>query len=149
MVLDGDLHVGERLVGQVGLGDRDLRLAAAVGAGVVDQVGDDACQPATVAADHARSARSVDRDRACRAGADGDGVADELGDEQLLEVQADRAGVEAADLEQVLDEALEPGHVARQEVERGLGPLGHLVAPGLHHLDRRRQASSTASAARG
>ena len=28
---------------------------------------------------------------------------------------------------------------ADQQVEGGLGPLGHLVAPGLHHLDRRRQ----------
>ena len=35
-----DLDVGQRLVGQVGVGDRDLGLAAAVGAGVVDQVGD-------------------------------------------------------------------------------------------------------------
>ena len=43
------------------------------------------------------------------AAADGDGLAHELGDEQVLEVQADRAGVEAADLEQVLDEALEAG----------------------------------------
>ena len=40
VVLDGDLHVGQRLVRQVGVGDRDLGLAAAVGAGVVDQVGD-------------------------------------------------------------------------------------------------------------
>ena len=51
VVLDGDLDVGQRLVGQVGVGDRDLRLAAAVGAGVVDQVGDDAGQAAAVAAD--------------------------------------------------------------------------------------------------
>ena len=54
-------------------------------------------------------------------------------------MQADGAGVEAADLEEVLDEALEAADVARQQVERGLGPLGHLLAAGLHHLDRRRQ----------
>ena len=57
----------------------------------------------------ARSARSVAVDRRRRRRADGDGVAHELGDRQVLEVEADGAGVEAADLEQVLDEALEPG----------------------------------------
>ena len=51
VVLDGDLHVGQRLVVGVGVGDRDLGLAAAVGAGVVDEVGDDAGQPPAVAAD--------------------------------------------------------------------------------------------------
>ena len=56
---------------------------------------------------------------------------------ELLEVEAHGAGVEAGDLEQVLDEALEAGDVADEEVERDLRPLGHLVAPGLHHLDRR------------
>ena len=64
------------------------------------------------------------------------GLADELRGEQLLHVQSDRAGVEAGDLEQVLDEALEADDVARQEVERGLRPFGELVSAGLHHLDR-------------
>ncbi len=54
-------------------------------------------------------------------------------------MEADRAGVEPRDLEQVLDEALEPDDVARQEVERRLRPFGELVAAGLHHLDRGRQ----------
>ena len=54
-------------------------------------------------------------------------------------MQADGAGVEAADLEEVLDEALEAADVARQQVERRLRPLGQLVAPRLHHLDGRRQ----------
>ena len=40
VVLDADLDVGQRLVGEVGVGDRDLQVAAAVGQGVVDQVGD-------------------------------------------------------------------------------------------------------------
>ena len=84
-----------------------------------------------------------------RQAADGHRLADELGDEQVLEVEADGAGVEAGDLQQVLDQALEAGDVADQQVERGLGPLGHVVAAGLHHLDRWRPASSAASAARG
>ena len=70
-----------------------------------------------------------------RQAADRDRLADELGDQQVLEVQPDRAGVEAGDLEQVLDQALEAGDVGDQQVERRLGPLGHLVAAGLHHLD--------------
>ena len=85
------------------------------------------------------STRGDTVDRRARAAADRDRVADELGGQQFLEVQPDGAGVEAADLEQVLDEALEADDVALQQVERGLGPLGHLVAPGVHHLDRRGQ----------
>ena len=44
--------------------------------------------------------------------------------------------VEAGDLEQVLDELLEAVDVGHQQVERGAGPLGHLVAAVLEHLDR-------------
>ncbi len=101
---------------------------------------------ATTRASRRRSPRISDllgafghRDRRVGKAADGDRVTDELGHEQLLEVQSDRAGIEAADLEQVLDETLEPRHVSAQEVERSLGALGHLVAPALHHLDRGRQ----------
>ena len=57
-----------------------------------------------------------------RQAADGHRLADELGDEQLLEVQPDRAGVEAGDLEQVLDESLEPDHVARPAGRAPPGP---------------------------
>ena len=58
---------------------------------------------------------------------------------QVLEVEANRPGVEPADLEEVFDESAESGDVADEQVEGGLGPLGHLVAPRLHHVDRRRQ----------
>ena len=54
-------------------------------------------------------------------------------------MQLDGADVEAGDLEQVLDELLEAVDVGRQQVERGLGPVGHLVAAVLQHLDRRGQ----------
>ena len=54
-------------------------------------------------------------------------------------MEPDGAGIEPGDLEEVFDEALEPHHVAGEQVERGLGPLRELVAPRLHHLDRRRQ----------
>ena len=81
------------------------------------------------------SARSVTVNLVARQAADGDGLTDELGDEQILEMEPDGAGVEPGDLEQVLDQALEPGDVADQQVECSLGPLGHLVATGLHHLD--------------
>ena len=87
----------------------------------------------------ARSARGVHDHRRVRRRRHRDGVAHELARLQVLEVQPDRAGVEPADLEQVLDEAAEAGDVAHEQVERRLGPLGHLVAAGLHHLDRRRQ----------
>ncbi len=85
------------------------------------------------------SARGVVRTSTRRCRGDGDGVAHELADAQVLEVEADRPGVEAADLEEVLDEPAEAGDVADEEVEGGLGPLRHLVAPRLHHVDRRRE----------
>ena len=87
----------------------------------------------------ARSARGVHATDDARCRRHRDGVAHELAHLEVLEVQADRAGVEPADLEQVLDEAAEAGDVADQQVERRLGPLGHLVAPGFHDVDRRRQ----------
>ena len=58
---------------------------------------------------------------------------------QVLEVEADSPGVEPADLEEVLDQSAESGHVADEEVEGGLGSFGHLVTARLHHVDRRRQ----------
>ena len=64
----------------------------------------------------------ADGDRRVRQAADRHGLADELGDEQVLEVQADRPGVEAGDLQQVLDQRLEAGDVADQQVERRLRP---------------------------
>ena len=113
--------------------------AGPVGEGVVDEVGDDPGQPAAVAADDRVLGPSRRRDLERRCRRDGDGVAHELADAQILEVEADRPGVEAADLEEVLDEPAEPGDVADEQVEGGLGPLRHLVAPRLHHVDRRRQ----------
>jgi hypothetical protein len=67
--------------------------------------------------------------------ADCSGLADELGDEQVVEVESNRTGVEAGDLQQVFHQTLEAGDVGDQQVERGLGPLGHVVAAALHHLD--------------
>ena len=87
----------------------------------------------------ALSARPVTSHLQRRRRRHGDGVAHELADAQVLEVQADRPGVEAADLEEVLDESAESGDVADEQVERGLGPLRHLVASRLHHVDRRRE----------
>jgi hypothetical protein len=46
------------------------------------------------------------------------------------------AGVETGDLEEVLDQSLKPNNVARQQVERRLGPLGEVVATSFHHFDR-------------
>ena len=117
-------------------------------AGVVDQVGDDPGQPPAVAPDHHLLGAFGHGDGRLGQAADRDRLADELGHEQVLAVQPDRAGIEATDLEQVLDEPLEPGTSPTEQVERGLRPLGHLVATRLHHLDATPPASSTASAAR-
>ena len=54
---------GDRLLRVVDHGDRDLRLAATVRPGVVDQVGDHAGQPTTIARISTCSARSDDCDR--------------------------------------------------------------------------------------
>ena len=51
VVLDGDPHVASGSPSPSASIDRDLGLATAVHAGVVDQVGDDAGQAAAVAAD--------------------------------------------------------------------------------------------------
>ena len=139
VVLDGDLDVGQHIGAGVAVLDADLRFAGAVGEGVVDEVGDDAGQPTAVATDD-RLLGATRRGNLQRRGRrHGDGVAHELADPQILEVKTNRSGVEAADLEEVLDESAEPGDVADQQIERRLGPLGHLVAPCLHHVDRRRQ----------
>jgi hypothetical protein len=57
------------------------------------------------------------------------GEGDELGDAHVVELQAGVAGVEAGDLEQVLDHGVEPLDVGDEQVEGGLGPLRHLVPP--------------------
>ena len=59
---------------------------------------------------------------------------------QVLEVQADRPGVEPADLEEIFDKSAESSDVAHQQVEGGLGPFRHLVASRLHHVDRSRES---------
>ena len=50
-ILDGDLQSGDGLLVVAGDGDRDLRFAATVGAGVVDEVGDHTGEAPAVAAD--------------------------------------------------------------------------------------------------
>ncbi len=135
MILDGDPDVGQWLAFAFGLGDGDLRVAAAVQAGVVDQVGHDAGQSAPVTVHDQAFGTVADGHASSRHAADSDRLAHELGDEQVFEVQADRAGVEPGDLQQVLDESLEPGDIGDQQVERRLGALGHVVAASLHHLD--------------
>ena len=57
----------------------------------------------------ARSARSVHVTGDVGAELHGDGVAHELAHLEVLEVEADRAGVEPADLQEVLDEAAGSG----------------------------------------
>ena len=78
VVLDGDSDVAERLVGQVGVGDRDLGIAATVGVGVVDEVGEHAGETPAVTADHGALGPLAHRDGRRRGRADGDGVAHEL-----------------------------------------------------------------------
>ena len=52
----------------------------------------------------------------------------------------DRAGVEAGDLEQVLDQLLEAGDVGDHEVDGGLGGgIGHVVASRGEDLDGGRE----------
>ena len=118
---------------------RDLRFAAAVGAGVVDEVGDDTGEPPAVAADQRDSARSDTWIGVDGQGADGHRLADELGGQQLLEVEPDRAGVEAGDLEQVLDETLE---ARRRRSTAGRARPGR--APGIS--SRRASITSTDAA---
>ena len=54
-------------------------------------------------------------------------------------MESHRSCVEAADLEEILHETLEPDDVALEQVECGLGTLRHLVAAGVHDLHRRGQ----------
>ena len=114
-------------------------VAAAVDAGVVDEVGDDARQAALVGADDEQLGLLADLHRRVAHRRHADGLAHELGHQQVLAHEPHGAGVEPGDLQQVLDQALEPGHVGHQQVEGGDRPLGHLVAARLQHLDRRRQ----------
>ena len=57
-----------------------------------------------------------------------EGDADQLGGVDLGEDLGAHAGVEAAELEEVLQGLLEPVQLDRDEVERPLGTRGHLVA---------------------
>jgi len=111
----------------------------AVDARVVDQVGDDAGQAPLVGLDEKRLRLLADLDRRVAHRRHADGLAHELGHEQVLPHEADGARVEPRDLEQVLDQVLEAGHVGDEQVEGGGRPLGHVVPAGLQHLDRRRQ----------
>ena len=81
----------------------------------------------------------VDVDRHVDVGRAVHGLHDQLGDAHLLEVEVHDAGVEAGDLEQVLDQLLEALDVGDHQVERGPRPVGHVVALVLEHLDRRGQ----------
>ena len=80
VIFHPDADVGQRLVGRVGVVDRDLGIAAAVGPGVVDQVGDHASQASAVASDPRLLGPRRGGDLHRRGRADGHGVADEGAD---------------------------------------------------------------------
>ena len=123
--------------------------AAAVGLAVGDEVGDHALD-ATLVGPH-------DQPRRGRVDVDGHGpiergphgVAHQLPEAHLLEIEVGGTHVEAGDLEQVLHEPLESVEVGGEKVEGAACPLGHLLAPGLHHLERCGQGGERASATRG
>ena len=110
--------------------------AAAVLAGVLQQVGQDALE-AQLVEPHQRGAASVvDLDRhVAEAVALGD-ARDELADVDLLAVQLGRAGVDAGQLEQVHHHVVEAAHLADHHVQRLLRALGEVVAAAVEHLDR-------------
>ena len=86
--------MAQRLAFPFWFGDGDGGIAPAVQPGVVDQVGHHAGEAAAVAADDHSLGAFGDGDGSVRRTAHGDGLADELGDQQVVEVQPDRAGVE-------------------------------------------------------
>ena len=79
-----------------------------------------------------------------------DRLEDELGEADVVEVEPHGAGVEAADLEQVLDELVEPVDLGGRRGRAACWPrVGQLVALASRAPRRRPPASSAASAARG
>ncbi len=65
-----------------------------------------------------------------------DRLADELRKEDRLGPERRGADVEATDLEQVLDELGEAGHVVVEQFQRGLAPGREPFAVVVEHLDR-------------
>jgi hypothetical protein len=133
LVLDRDQHVVTVLP------QLDPGGPVAVLGGIVEQIGDHPHQAPLVGPDHDARQVGVDVDGDVGVGRHGDRLDDELGEPHLLEVEVHHAGVEARDLEQVLDEVTEAVDVGNHQVECGLGAFGHVVALVLEHLDRRRQ----------
>ena len=63
----------------------------------------------------------------------------EVAEQRRLEVHLDAAGVDAGDLEEVEHHLVEALHLADDDVERLLRPLGQVGAAAVEHLDRGRQ----------
>ena len=103
--------------------------------GVVEVVGEDSRHPPLVAREDEAVEAGVGAHLDRPVGEVGHGGAHPRDDGDPVELEADRSGVEARDLEQVLDELGEAGHVLAQQLEGLLGALGHLVLVVRQHLD--------------
>jgi hypothetical protein len=128
-----------------GHADADAALAGVLD-GVLDQVGEDPVQPARVGADQRRAAAAVDGEGDGDLAAVGDRVqgVDHLVQQprqvHLDRLQRDHAGVEAADLQQVLQQVLEALELPFQQHRGPLGVGGQAGAGGVDvvggHPDR-------------
>ena len=117
--------------------------------GVVEQVGDHPHDAPLVGLDHHAGQLGVELDGHVGVGGVADGLHHELGEVHLLELEAGHAGVEAGDLEQVLDELLEAVDVGHHQVEGRAGPARGARRAGCSAPRSTRPGSSAGSAARG
>jgi len=134
VVLHRDPDVTQRLTFAIGLGDRDSALTPAVQSCVVDQVGNHTRQSAAIATDDDSLGALGHCDRRCRGAADGNSLANELGHQKVVQVEANCACVETRNLQEVFDETLKAGDVGDQQIECRLRTFGHVVATSMHHL---------------
>ena len=139
MVLHGDLDVGHLLSCGLGRLHGDGDLAPSVVPGVLEEVRHHPGEAALVGLDHQVLGPGIHLQVRIGERAHAHGLAHELGHQQVLTVKPDGAGVEAGDLEQVLDQPLEAPDVGHDEVDGGGRLVGQLLPPALQDLGRRGQ----------
>ncbi len=127
-----DEHPDEMVAGL----DDDLGRPAGVALGVLDQIHEDAFDPALVDDEFAMVVLGVDLHRHRRVPGGGDRVPDELADLDRGRREIGRSGVETGDLEQVPHHALETADFGSEQVEGALGAFGEFFAPRLDHRQR-------------
>jgi sugar/nucleoside kinase (ribokinase family) len=104
-----------------------LRCATAVNAGIVEQVGEDSGEAASIAKNDDACEFVFGDDWRSREAACRNCLVHELDQREWLEDESDCASIETRDLEEVLDESLKACDIAREEIERRLRAFRHFV----------------------